>query len=187
MQMKRITRSILGALFAAGAILAAPAQAVPIPESAIAGTGLLINFDLTGATPAPPYPVAGYDLTWTGLGAGETIFIDRYLNLNASNFFFSSTINFVTSGQNFVLNFPPFNDGQFSIVLRAAAGTTVDLTSATGLGCASTTNCTPANNLAAVSVALPGAVPEPGTLALLALGLAGLGFGSRKKAQARSA
>jgi hypothetical protein len=147
------------------------AEASPITVSA--GETLTFNFDLSGAVPPPPYDVvsfntglvigsfdAGTDIgTWQGFteldGAG-TLWTTASLDLSGVGTFDPGVIN----------------DGIFSVVLSVTAGSiTIDPSANANVGPLNTGPVAP----------LPRSIPEPATIALLGIGLAGLVLRRRRE------
>ena len=60
------------------------ANAIPIPVASGVGNGLIVNFDFTGSTLAPPYASIVTTFSLQGLGAGEQVFLDVFAGLNAA-------------------------------------------------------------------------------------------------------
>jgi hypothetical protein len=158
------------------ALVPGPAQAVPITVSA--GDFVTFNFDLTGATPPPPYVLAGVSTNTTGLDfepcdVGQCELLDIgvwtfWTDLNGTGDVFASAQANLGG-----LFHTEMRDGVFSATLQMTEGAiTVDPVacgvSATG---ARTSGCPEGP--------LPSA-PEPATLALLAV--AGVGAYFRRRA-----
>ena len=152
------------------ALFASRAHAAPITVSA--GDFLTFNFDLSGATPPPPYAVAGLstgvgDLDFEPCSVGLCELLDIgvwnfYTELDgAGSLFFTDAVNL---GGRFDTE---MRDGVFSATLQMTEGSiTVDPV-ACGItaGGARTPGCPPAP---------PPTVPEPATMALLASGAVAL-------------
>jgi hypothetical protein len=150
---------------------ASRAGATPIIVSE--GDFVLFNFDLTDATPPPPYSSAILHLGRTGLDffppdVGEWTF---WTELNASGtVFLTAGVNLSGFGR------PELNDGVVSATLSMTAGSiTVDpcLLGITADG--ARTEC------ANLPPPPPPPVPEPATLSLLGAGIAAAMFRHRRR------
>jgi hypothetical protein len=165
--------ALMRAFAAIGTVLACSAHAITIPIGTTVADDLIINFDFTGQSPAPPYDFIQGDLNYAGQDAAETVFVDVFTELNGVDLFFSIAIPGPNSvGFSFVNPFPEFVDGQFSMGIRIATGA-VELTSTSAIG-------TIIGDGSATIVGVVAGVPEPTTMALLGVGLVVLGASRRR-------
>ena len=147
-----------------------------------------MNWDMTSQTPAPPYTELDINIVIDDY-SGSTLFTSFYPELNGGGTPSTSSF-FGVGGSTVIFTFMFFDDpsnsdfldGVFSIGLLDEPFCAIEvcnppptLTSATAVGLVdgvSTENVAP--EIAASQI------PEPGTLALLGIGLAGLGFRLRE-------
>jgi len=145
------------------------AIADPIPT---APDQLIVNYDMSSALPAPPYPTISVLFSLDGWDPGEDLTISIYSGLNGTNFN-SSQLFVVPVNPNFAISLQlPMDsnilDGTFSLGFSLAEGA-ADLSSACARG---RTELGGATDRVCGTVAQ---VTEPSTAALALLALAVLG------------
>jgi hypothetical protein len=166
--LKKITWLLAAALF--GTVLAQDASAVVLTT----GQSVTFNYDLTGQVPPPPYSDV---YTWTmnnNIGvAGDEFQVQLFPQLNGAGVAASVLYDcaFICTGIGFdTVNAGVISDGIFSAVVTDVSGT-LNISQYV-YGISATGSQTPNVN---------GSVPEPATLSLLGLGLAGIGVMKRRK------
>ena len=139
------------------------AHATPIPGGTTPANDLIINFNFTGQTPAPPY--TSINVTWTSPSTSPNGFVttDAFQALNGGDYAISTLTTSIT------LNSPGFTDGIFSLGMRVQPGETGDVSISSFIAIAFINN----SPVASVGGTLAN-VPEPTSLALLGVGVAGL-------------
>ena len=128
----------------------------------------LYNFDMTGLTPSPVYD--SVDLNYSvNLGGGfGGVFCEVYSGLDGTG----GTVNGCAKIDSNPLSYSDaaILDGIFSLNLVASGDITVDIPYVVGI-----------KNRVRTEILFGRSVPEPATLALLGLALAGLGISRRRK------
>lgn len=176
------------AVAGAALMLASAAQALPVTVSA--GSPQAFNFDLTGQTPAPPYPTMNIRVEGDGFATGDVYLLQVFsaLDLGGTLVYTAGPIvgNDCCSG-NLVfeyglsqVNWPGLEDGLFSVRLSAPTGSyQIDVLAATG------TDANDQQTSRVTGVPVTGSVPEPGTASLGVLALIALAAGAWRRRRVR--
>ncbi|PKO26290.1 MAG: hypothetical protein CVU32_03700 [Betaproteobacteria bacterium HGW-Betaproteobacteria-5] len=161
-------------IFAALLGISQSAQA-SIVASVLQGSSVILNFDFTGQTPPPPYTSVSVDWSLDGvLNDVQTDIgiITIFSELNGTGSILNTGSWDDTSYWSGQGN-PSFNDGVFSMVFSSVEGD-MNIASATAMA-------TSSEGRVSISPTVGGSIPEPTSIALVGLGLAGLGWGRKRR------
>lgn len=167
----------------AALIAIVPFAANAIPITVDPGDTVILNFDLSGASPPPPYDNLLAEVILTDVELADIMSVVLYTELDgAGTAVFGGTVNgigqFIFSAFSGDPNSSDILDGIFSWVVSGVSGSFA-IDSATAEGFTSIERDVGTGSVGPIEVIT--SVPEPGTLSLLAIGLAGFTFARRRR------